>query len=70
MMDRAPSADNMANTFLVEISNFNLWPFNPVHISSLSEAHRDLKQESLVAELRQVRIMRYFQLMKKKFSGG
>ena len=56
-MDRAPIADNMANTFLVEISNFNLWPFNPVHISSLSEAQRDLKQESLVAELRQVRIM-------------
>ena len=52
----------MANSFLVELSNFCLWPFNPPDIAIMTEAQRDQKQEALVVELRQVRVIWYFQL--------
>ena len=57
----------MANKFLVEISNFTLWPLNPTHLATLTADQRDRKQEELVVELSQVRKV-LFQLKRRKIS--
>ena len=69
-MDRAPDQENMANKFLVEISNFTLWPLNPTHIATLTADQRDRKQEELVVELSQVRKSAFSAKKKKNFPGG
>ena len=46
--------DNIANSFLVELSEKALWPFTPSHLTVLSSEQRTTKLGALIEELKQV----------------
>ena len=54
--------DNIANSFLVELSEKALWPFTPAHLTVLSSEQRTAKLGALIEELKQVIfILKFFE---------
>lgn len=54
--------DNIANSFLIELSEKALWPFTPSHLTVLSSEQRTAKLGALIEELKQVIfILKFFE---------